>query len=87
MNGTFLGRTHEADEALMMTDEGDVVRTRAITPRHDGVKVTKAMLLKLKAYPWDTAGTISHEQHLPTYIPDAVNPEGGEVVRFPAISG
>ena len=77
MDGVFLGRTHESDEALVMTMEGDVVRARSVTPREENIKVTKEMLLKLKTYPWEGLGTISHESELPERRTEEARPEGG----------
>ena len=61
-----LWRTSDADGALTLTTEGDLVRFRAVTPKGQGTQVIKEMLMAMKATPWDHYGTISHDQDLLT---------------------
>ena len=69
-DGWFLGRSSKADEALVLTSSGNVVRTRAFTPKADGTVIDVQALRRIKDFPGDHVGVISHET---TELPERTN--------------
>ena len=51
LDGIFMGRSSRTDEAIVLNSDGEVVRSRSVTPQHDGIRITNQMLDNINAEP------------------------------------
>ena len=58
-DGIWLGLQFSSGEHIVATPDGRVVRARAVHPRPDTVKITKAALNNIKVGPWDPSEVIT----------------------------
>ena len=74
LEGLYLGKLWGSDEFIISTNDGKVVRARAVTPRPNGVQLTTEMIRTVQGHPWNPTGVITHADVRPTAAPVPMQP-------------
>ena len=58
-DGIWLGLQFSSGEHIVATSDGRVIRARAVHPRPDTVRITRASLNNIKVEPWNPSEVIT----------------------------